>query len=379
VLLIGKDASSGFVSRRIDEAWRMLVQGEGIMMFDDGMQLSGESQESQFEIQAEVAGLASRAHGGLASPPAQASSHRCSPALPQSTQRPEKYRPSSADKRHQSFDLTQLYLKEIGFSPLLSAEEEVYYARRALQGDETSKRRMIESNLRLVVKISRRYINRGMALLDMIEEGNLGLIHAVEKFDPERGFRFSTYATWWIRQSIERGLMNQARTIRLPVHVAKELNSMLRKAQQLGNRKSRDPTVEEIAEEADKTVAEIQRLYHLGEKVASADAPVLGNTGICLQDTFVAEKGQGPATLFQSSELRSRLSSWLNKLPEKHREVLLRRFELNGYDSDTLENVGNAIGLTRERVRQIQIEALKKLKAIVGRDGIARDIFAEFS
>jgi len=357
----------------------MLVQGEGIMMFDDGMQLSGESQESQFEIQAEVAGLASRAHGGLASPPAQASSHRCSPALPQSTQRPEKYRPSSADKRHQSFDLTQLYLKEIGFSPLLSAEEEVYYARRALQGDETSKRRMIESNLRLVVKISRRYINRGMALLDMIEEGNLGLIHAVEKFDPERGFRFSTYATWWIRQSIERGLMNQARTIRLPVHVAKELNSMLRKAQQLGNRKSRDPTVEEIAEEADKTVAEIQRLYHLGEKVASADAPVLGNTGICLQDTFVAEKGQGPATLFQSSELRSRLSSWLNKLPEKHREVLLRRFELNGYDSDTLENVGNAIGLTRERVRQIQIEALKKLKAIVGRDGIARDIFAEFS
>ena len=155
------------------------------------------------------------------------------------------------DDIQKNLDATQLYLGEIGFSPLLSAEEEVYFSRKSLKGCEKSRNRMIESNLRLVVKIARRYNNRGLALLDLIEEGNLGLIRAVEKFDPERGFRFSTYATWWIRQTIERAIMNQTRTIRLPIHVVKELNVYLRTARELAHKLDHEPTAEEIAEKLD--------------------------------------------------------------------------------------------------------------------------------
>ncbi|VAW74590.1 RNA polymerase sigma factor RpoS, partial [hydrothermal vent metagenome] len=161
------------------------------------------------------------------------------------------------------FDATRMYLNEIGFSPLLTAEEEVYYSRLAQKGDESGRRRMIESNLRLVVKIARRYINRGLAFLDLIEEGNLGLIRAVEKFDPERGFRFSTYATWWIRQTIERGIMNQTRTIRLPIHVVKELNSYLHAARRLAQTLDHEPNAEEIAELLDKPMKDVKRLLKL--------------------------------------------------------------------------------------------------------------------
>ena len=337
-------------------------------MFDGSVQGS-ESQNSEFklEFQDELPSLSSTAScpsypSQPKAPPSRAPS--CSLA---NFQESGNHKQATSEKSGQAFDVTQIYLREIGQTPLPTAADEVYYARCALQGDARSKRRMIESNLRLVVKISRRYINRGMALLDLIEEGNLGLIHAVEKFDPERGFRFSTYATWWIRQGIERGLMNQARTIRLPVHVTKELNSVLRKAQQLATRKARDPSAEEIAAEVGKTVPEIKRLLRLSEKVTSADAPILADGEITLQDTFAADNDQGPDNLLQNSELRQRLGNWLHQLPDRHREILSRRFGLNGYDSDTLENVGSAIGLTRERVRQIQIEALKKLKSIISR------------
>ena len=175
-----------------------------------------------------------------------------------------------------SLDATQLYLGEIGFSPLLTAEEEVLYARRALRGDEAARKRMIESNLRLVVKISRRYSNRGLALLDLIEEGNLGLIRAVEKFDPERGFRFSTYATWWIRQTIERALMNQTRTIRLPIHVVKELNIYLRTARELSQKLDHEPTAEEIASKLDKPVGDVSKMRRRNERVSSVKAPIGG-------------------------------------------------------------------------------------------------------
>lgn len=175
-------------------------------------------------------------------------------------------------------DATQIYLSEIGFSPLLTAEEEVFYARRALRGDIASRQRMIESNLRLVVKISRRYNNRGLALLDLIEEGNLGLIRAVEKFDPEKGFRFSTYATWWIRQTIERAIMNQTRTIRLPIHIVKELNIYLRTARELAQKLDHEPSAEEIAEQLDKPVEDVSRMLRLNERITSVDTPIAGDS-----------------------------------------------------------------------------------------------------
>ena len=189
-----------------------------------------------------------------------------------------------------SLDATQLYLGEIGFSPLLTAEEEVLYARRALRGDEAARKRMIESNLRLVVKISRRYSNRGLALLDLIEEGNLGLIRAVEKFDPERGFRFSTYATWWIRQTIERALMNQTRTIRLPIHVVKELNIYLRTARELSQKLDHEPTAEEIATKLDKPVGDVSKMLRLNERVSSVDTPIGGDGEKALLDIIPAFK-----------------------------------------------------------------------------------------
>lgn len=167
-----------------------------------------------------------------------------------------------------NLDVTQLYLSEIGFSPLLSAEEEVHFSRLSLKGDEKARNRMIESNLRLVVKISRRYLNRGLSLLDLIEEGNLGLIRAVEKFDPERGFRFSTYATWWIRQTIERAIMNQTRTIRLPIHIVKELNVYLRAARELTQKLDHEPSAEEIAEMLDRPVEDVKKMLSLNEKIS---------------------------------------------------------------------------------------------------------------
>lgn len=276
-------------------------------------------------------------------------------------------------------DATQLYLKEIGYTPLLSADEEVYFARKALAGCEASRKRMIESNLRLVVKIARRYINRGLSLLDLVEEGNLGLIHAVEKFDPEKGFRFSTYATWWIRQNIERGLMNQTRTIRLPVHVVKELNVYLRAERELSSKMSKDPSVEEIAALVEKPVADVKKVMALNEKVTSADAPVASDSERSVVDTLSNESDKGPGQEFQSTELEGCISRWMGELSDKQQEVLSRRFGLNGYDSDTLENVGKEIGLTRERVRQIQIEALKRLKIIMGRDGVYRDVLTDFA
>ncbi len=268
-------------------------------------------------------------------------------------------------------DATQIYLNEIGFSPLLSAEEEVYFSRRALKGDDASRKRMIESNLRLVVKIARRYINRGLTLLDLIEEGNLGLIRAVEKFDPERGFRFSTYATWWIRQTIERAIMNQTRTIRLPIHVVKELNVYLRAARQLAHRLDHEPTCEEIAEMLDKPVENVKRMLGLNERVSSVDTPVGQDSEKSLLETIPDTEAADPETWLQNTNLVGRLDEWLSSLPEKHSEVLARRFGLRGHEMSTLEEVGSEIGLTRERVRQIQVEALRRLREIVENNGLS--------
>jgi len=274
------------------------------------------------------------------------------------------------DDSQRAMDATQIYLGEIGFSPLLTAEEEVYFSRLALKGDQAARKRMIESNLRLVVKIARRYINRGLALLDLIEEGNLGLIRAVEKFDPERGFRFSTYATWWIRQTIERAIMNQTRTIRLPIHVVKELNIYLRAARELSQRLDHEPTPEEIAAALDRPVEEVRRMLKPNEKITSVDTPVAGSSEKQLLDVLADEKEPGPETELQDADIRYHLVEWLDELNPKQREVLARRFGLLGYEPSTLEDVGREIGLTRERVRQIQVEALRRLREIVTHEGL---------
>ena len=276
-----------------------------------------------------------------------------------------------SQSNNKSLDATQLYLNEIGFSPLLTADEEKYFARLALKGDEASRRRMIESNLRLVVKISRRYLNRGLTLLDLIEEGNLGLMRAVEKFDPERGFRFSTYATWWIRQTIERGIMNQTRTIRLPIHVVKELNVYLRAARELTQKLDHEPSAEEIAEMLDRPAGEVKRLLGLNERVTSVDTPVGPNSDKAVLDTIADTQTSDPSLLLQNSDIKDSICAWLEELSDKQCEVVSRRFGLRGFESSTLEEVGREIGLTRERVRQIQVEALRRLRVIMETQGLS--------
>jgi RNA polymerase nonessential primary-like sigma factor len=290
------------------------------------------------------------------------------------SQKPQSVTAKSIDT---ALDVTRLYLKEIGHTPLLSAEEEVYYARRALSGDSASRRRMIESNLRLVVKIARRYLNRGLCLLDLIEEGNLGLIHAVEKFDPEKGFRFSTYATWWIRQNIERGLMNQSRTIRLPVHIVKRLNGFLRAQRDYVRETGQEAGSREIAKSTGSSRLDVERLMILNESLSSIDAPAAADSETAVVDMLSAETKQNPRNHVQASEMRARIECWLLQLSEKQREIICRRFGLRGFDTDTLENVGVEVGLTRERVRQIQIEALQQLKILIRREGLNRELLGE--
>ncbi|MEJ2403199.1 MAG: RNA polymerase sigma factor RpoS [Candidatus Thiodiazotropha sp.] len=268
-------------------------------------------------------------------------------------------------------DATRLYLNEIGISKLLTAEEEVYFARLAQKGERAARQRMIESNLRLVVKIARRYMNRGLALLDLIEEGNLGLIRAVEKFDPERGFRFSTYATWWIRQTIERAIMNQTRTIRLPIHVVKEINVYLRAARKLAQSLDHEPSSEEIAELLDRPIDEVKRMLGLNERVTSVDTPFGKDADKPLLDTIADEKNLDPTVDIQNDGLNANLDRWLSKLNDKQREVVERRFGLHGYENSTLEQVANELGVTRERVRQIQMDALRRLRDILERDGFS--------
>lgn len=271
-------------------------------------------------------------------------------------------------------DPTQMYLNEIGFTPLLTAEEEVYFATNALNGDESARKRMIESNLRLVVKIARRYLNRGLPLLDLIEEGNLGLMRAVEKFDPTRGFRFSTYATWWIRQTIERAIMNQTRTIRLPIHVVKELNVYLRAARELTQTLDHEPTPEEIADMVDKPIEDVEKMLGLNEKVTSLDVPVGNEADKPLMETLADDNHLDPVDALHDGELIMQIDSWLDQLSDKQGEVLARRFGLRGHEKATLEDVGQAIGLTRERVRQIQVEALKALRSIMEQNGYSGDL-----
>jgi RNA polymerase nonessential primary-like sigma factor len=286
---------------------------------------------------------------------------------------PKKFAASSSVSRKE-LDATRLYLREIEYSPLLTAEEEVYYARLARKGVESARKKMIECNLRLVVKIARRYMNRGLALLDLIEEGNLGLIRAVEKFDPEKGFRFSTYATWWIRQTVERALMNQTRTIRLPIHVIKELNVYLRAARKLEQTMEHEPTAEEIAKLVDRPVENVEKMLGLRDRVSSVDVPVGKDNDRPLLEIIPDQRNPEPSSILQNEDVMANLEMWLNQLEEKQRQVVVRRFGLHGHERTTLEEVGRELGVTRERVRQIQMDALRHLRKILESHGFSEEL-----
>jgi len=275
----------------------------------------------------------------------------------------------------QSLDPTRLYLSEIGISPLLTADEEKYFARRALRGDEAARQRMIESNLRLVVKIARHYLNRGLPLLDLIEEGNLGLIHSVKKFDPERGFRFSTYATWWIRQTIERAIMNQSGTVRMPIHVIKDINSCLRATRTLHQRTGTPPSMADIAKYLDREVADIERLMSLHNRVTIRSSSSEDDSEPV--DRLQACRDAEPSRCANKDQVRDIVDHWVCELDEKQRAIVERRFGLNGYRRATLEQIGEEIGVTRERVRQIQLNALKNLRFMMESHGISGDVILD--
>jgi RNA polymerase nonessential primary-like sigma factor len=270
-------------------------------------------------------------------------------------------------------DVTQLYLNEIGAKPLLTAEDELATTRQVRAGDFQARQKMVEHNLRLVVNIAKHYLNRGIPLLDLVEEGNLGLIHALEKFDPERGFRFSTYATWWIRQRIERGIMNQSRTIRLPVHVVKEINLVLRAFRHLESAATRNTSVEQVAALIDRPVADVRRILRLNEHIASLDAPLEIDPAHTMGEAIADDSAVDPEALLQLREMGGLLEDWLTLLSSRQRRILEGRYGLNGGEVMKLEALANELGLTRERVRQIQAEALDRLRMIIKRGGVSRD------
>lgn len=266
-------------------------------------------------------------------------------------------------------DVTRIYLSEIGRARLLTAEEEISLSTAAQGGCLASRQRMIVCNLRLVVNVARAYVKRGLPLLDLVEEGNLGLIRAVEKFDPERGCRFSTYATWWIRQSVERAIMNQCRTVRLPIHVIRELTGYLRASREIEQRISRRPTADEVAHELDVPAANVERLFGLNEPTSSADEPVGNGSTRSVMDSIADDRCKNPETEYAGVAAEKMLGHWLDQLPSQQRDVVQHRFGLHGHGRKTLEEVGNLLGVTRERVRQVQLAALARLRDISSREG----------
>ena len=297
-------------------------------------------------------------------------------AMPEEGELAEPAAPELAPAAEPEFlnDVTQIYLNEIGANPLLTQGQELAFSRRVRQGDETARQKMIEHNLRLVVNIAKHYLNRGMPLLDLVEEGNLGLIHALDKFDPERGFRFSTYATWWIRQNIERAIMNQSRTIRLPVHVVKELNSVLRAMRHLEAASARETGIEEIAQLLDKPVEEVRQVLALNEHVASLDAPLEIDPSLSIGESLADDAAETPEMQIHTVEVEHLITEWIGMLSDKQRQVIEYRYGLNGCEVATLEELAERLSLTRERVRQIQIEALAQLRRILKRHGVSKDV-----
>jgi RNA polymerase nonessential primary-like sigma factor len=270
-------------------------------------------------------------------------------------------------------DITQRYFEDISRLPVLKADEERRYARRMQDGDEAAREVLITHNLRLVVYVAKRYLGRGLPLLDLVEEGNLGLMHALEKFDVERGFRLSTYALWWIRQSIERALMNQSRTIRLPVHVAKELNCCLRARSKLEGQGMADPGAEAIAEATGKPVETVRQILQMNRPPVPLDAPLGIDPDLTLGEAIADENCVPADERLYQAELEAYVRDWLAKLSPKQRWVIERRFGLNNQDLATLEELASELQVTRERVRQIQVEAQEILASRLREKGVHKE------
>lgn len=280
--------------------------------------------------------------------------------------------PLPLDDEHFS-DATYRYLSEIAANPLLNAQEEGILARRARAGDFESRQTMVERNQRLVVNIAKRYLNRNIPLLDLVEEGNLGLIHALEKFEPERGFRFSTYATWWIRQAIEHAIMTQARTVRLPVHVNKELNQLARVRRKLEVDCQGKFQVAELASCLEKSVGQVNAILTLDERAISLDAPLDIDPSLSVGESLADDDAEAPDLRIQNNEIEALLRCWIDALSDKHRQVIRHRYGIGDCDILTLRELSSHLGITRERVRQIQIEALGQLRKMIRRRGMTKE------
>ena len=270
-------------------------------------------------------------------------------------------------------DVTCLYLNQIGVKPLLTLEEEQVYARQAKAGDDKARQIMIERNLRLVVKMAKRYLYHGVPFLDLVEEGNIGLIHALDRFDPERGFRFSTYATWWVRQAIERGVMNQSRTIRLPSNILKKINRIRRVLRQMEPEDSEEHQIAKAADFLGASADEVRRMLYLSENIVSLDIPLDMGSNSSFGDLIMGGEGDDPESQLQEQEISRLVARWMERLSFRQREIVERRYGLNGHDPSTLTKIASDLDLTCERVRQIQHEALECIRRILKESGLEQD------
>ncbi|HET9960902.1 MAG TPA: sigma-70 family RNA polymerase sigma factor [Nitrospiraceae bacterium] len=280
-------------------------------------------------------------------------------------------RPAESE-RSEGLDTIKSYLREVRRSTLLTFKQEQQLGKRVMAGDEQARQQMIEANLRLVISIGKRYMNRGFPFADIVEEGNLGLIKAVEKFNYKRGFRFSTYASWWIRQFIERAIINQGKLVRLPVHVVERLNRYLGKVEQLVHELGREPRADEVAARLKTSVEEVEDLKQLVRTTCSLDSPISDRQDTFLRDVIEDPLCLSPADTTEGVMRRAEMMAWIKELPEKERIVILARFGLDGAEARTLEEIGREMGLTRERVRQIETAALVRLRGIIERRTMKR-------
>ncbi len=280
---------------------------------------------------------------------------------------------SAGKLRGKDHDALHLYMQEIREYPLLTAEQEQAWARKVQQGDMDARNRLIESNLRLVVSIARRYQNHGVSFMDLVEEGNLGLMRAVEKFDPERGFRFSTYATWWIRQSVDRAVMSQGRTVRLPIHILREMRGYVRAARELAQSSNHEPSASEIAEFLDRPEESVDQMITFSEPMTSIETPVAKGSSQTLAEIIEDESLTTQDEKLLQDEIYHHLSEWLDGLKERERKVVVHRFGLLDEEEMTLDALGAELGVTRERVRQIQMGALSHLHDILVRAGYCEE------